>query len=503
MSFGFLGRKLFTGIFTLALAGIPVIGIARAEGTIGPSAEPMKMGQPGGADTSNQEILFAPPVQGQKVLTLQQLLQMASKNYPKVQQARARLSMKRSTLWEARTAPFTEFVLEGGLGIAPTVRGTPVLSPSSDAALTENMALAWQMGVKGIIPLWTFGKITNLWRLAEADIQLGRHELKKEKNEIQFEVRRAFYGLQLARDSLLLVGQALKQLAKFEAQLEEQVEEGEADEGDLFKFKMQVAELEAQQSEARQQAAFALSGLRFFSGIDEDFDIPDEPLERLPHELGPVARYLEAARLFRPEINMARAGIAARRAQVLIERAKYLPDFGLALQAKMGRADEVTDQRNPYAYDRANFRSYGLGLVMRWKLDLLPQAARVAKAEAQLEEVRAIERFAVGGVAVEVEKAWSQVKDAKTRLHAWTRATQFAKQWMISVKNGLDLGISEESDMVEPSKEYALKKFKELSTVYDYNLAVARLAQATGWDGMLATSRERESSGPTAYQRSK
>src|SRR5690606_41067606 len=89
-------------------------------------------------------------------------------------EARARLSHRQARLWEAKTAPFSECRVAGGAGIAPTVRGTAVYSPNSDVALTSNMALAWQVGIEGLVPLWTFGKITNLWDAAEADIELGR-----------------------------------------------------------------------------------------------------------------------------------------------------------------------------------------------------------------------------------------------------------------------------------------------------------------------------------------
>src|SRR5690606_469979 len=143
------------------------------------------------------------------------------------------------------------------------------------------------------------------------------------------------------------------------------------------------------------------------------------------------------------------------------------------------------DQRNPFANDPANFASYGFGLALRWKVDFLPQAARDAQAEAQLEEVRATERFALGGVGVEVEKAFAEAQAANRRLDAWTRASQFAKQWLIKVQQGIDIGTFDEEDIVDPSKEYALRKFSQMSATYDYNVALAQLAQATGWDGML------------------
>lgn len=421
-----------------------------------------------------------------RVLSLHRCLELAEANYPKIHEARARLHAKESQLREAHTAPFSELTLVAGAGLVPIWRGSSIYSPNSDAALTPNLGLAYQVGIEGVVPLWTFGKITSLWEAAEANIDVGRHELKKEKNAIRLDVYRAFFGLQLAKDSRLLLDEARKELKKHLDRLDAETPDGDGDDVEVLKARMQEAELDARASEAVEAEAIARSGLRFLTGSTEDVDVPDVPLGRVSHELVPLGRYLEAARLFRPEINMVRAGVIARRAQVELERAKYFPDFGVAFTAKAVRSIDSTDQRNPFAYDPTNQSIYGIGLALRWKLDFLPQAARVAKAEADLEEMRATERFALGGVAVEVEKAFAEAEDAKRRLAAWSRATRYAKQWLIQVQQGIDLGLYEDEDLVEPAKEYALKKFSEMSAIYDYNVAIAALAVATGWDTLVA-----------------
>ncbi len=215
--------------------------------------------------------------------------------------------------------------------------------------------------------------------------------------------------------------------------------------------------------------------------------MPDVPLEPIDHQLGDSLTYLQAARLHRPEINMAKAGLAARTAQLELEKAKYYPDLGLGMSAKLIRAPEITDQRNPFSRDPGNRAWFGFGLVFRWNLDLLPQTARVAQARAQLEEVRATERYALGGVAAEVEASHAAALAAKKRLDAWSDATNYAKRWMIKVQQGLDLGLQEQSDLVEPSKAYALKKASEMEALFDYNVALVKLAQSTGWESMLGT----------------
>ncbi|MBK8998170.1 MAG: TolC family protein [Myxococcales bacterium] len=418
------------------------------------------------------------------VYTLRRCLELAEQNYPKVSEAKARLRNKEAQASQAYTAPYSEWTLSGGIGPAPTVRGTSVYSPNTDVALTSNMALAWQMGIDGVVPLWTFGKISNLWDAAEAQIKVGEHEVKKEKNDVKLSVRRAYYGVLLARDSLALVREAAKQIDKHLGRLEARVDAGEGDDIELLKLKMYRAELEARESEAQKQERIALAGLRFLTGVKGPFDVPDKPLTRVRHTLAPLGRYLDAARLFRPEVNMARAGVLARQAQVRLEQSRYFPDLGLGLSARYSRAPEVTNQTNPYVNDSANRFMYGAALALKWKLDFLPQSARVAQARAQLEEIRATERYALGGVGTEVEQSFAEATDAAKRVDAYTRAQGYARQWLIKVQQGIDVGTFDDEDIVSPAKEYALKRFSQMSAVYEYNIAIAKLSQATGWDAI-------------------
>jgi outer membrane protein TolC len=425
----------------------------------------------------------APPPMVRQVpgLSLRRCLELAERNYPKIHEARARLAIKRAQLDQAHSAPYSDFTVTGGIGLAPDVRGTSVYSPDSDVPLKSNMSPAWNIGVDGLIPLWTFGKITNLWEAAEAQVKVGEHELQKEKNQLRFDVRRAYYGVRLSRDALVLVRDGIRQLDKYLPELEKKVAEGDGDDIQLLKIRMNRAELEARESEARKQEAIAISGLRFLTG-QRDIIVPDLPLVRAQHRLGPLTHYLTAAKLYRPEVNMARAGVLAREAQVRMERARYLPDIGLGLSARWASAPSVTDQTNPFVKDSANFLSYGAGLVLRYKLDFLPQSSRVEQAEAQLEEIRATERFALGGVGWEVEQAFREAEDATRRHDAYSRATGYAKQWLVKVQQGIEVGTFEDEDIVDPAKEYALKRFAQMSALFDLNVALAKLAQVTGWD---------------------
>ncbi|WP_437614858.1 TolC family protein [Sorangium sp. So ce834] len=425
----------------------------------------------------------APRRQAAVVLDLPRVLALADRNHPHVLAARAKLSQVRAQLDEAHYAPFSQFKLTGGVALAPTVRGNNIFSPNTDVSLTSSLGVAWRANIDGVVPLWTFGKITSLWDAAEANVRVNQASVEKERDAVRLDVRKAYFGLQLARDSRSLLTDVRTEMDKALRRLEEQVEREEGDPIELLKLQTFGAELEARGAEVEKYISVALAGLRFYTGVPE-LDIPDVPIRPPKHRLGHVSRYLTAARLYRPELAQARAGLDARSAQVRLARAQLFPDIGIGLQAGVSAAPEVADQLNPFTSDPGNYFHYGAALVLQWKLDLLPQSARIRFAEAQLEEMAATQRFAMGGVATEVETAYAEVVEAQKRLDAYTKAAKYGKRWLVMVQQGIDVGTMAEKDLIDPAKAYATNRFSQLNATMELDMAMSRLAKATGWDAI-------------------
>lgn len=417
------------------------------------------------------------------VLDLPKILEAADKNHPNILAARARLLAVRAQLDEAHRAPFSQFKMSGGVGLAPTILGNNIFSPNTDVSLTSSIGLAWRASVDGAVPLWTFGKMTNLWAAAEANVHLNEATIEKERDAVRLDVRRAYFGLQLARDSKLLLAEVRKAVKKAVDKVTEQVENDEVDPIELYKMQTYVAEIEVRESEATRFATVALAGLRFYSGVDK-VDIPDEPLHGPKHKLLSLTRYLLAANVNRPEIQMARYGVMARSAQLEVARAQVFPDIGLGLSMAYARGPEITNQINPFGADSVNFFGYGAGIIFNWKLDMFAQSARIRYAQAQLEEVRALEKFATGGTGAEVETAYAEVVDWQKRVDAYYKAASFAKKWMISVQQGIDVGTREDKDVLDPARSYATNRFAWMNATMELDMAMSRLAKATGWDAI-------------------
>lgn len=85
------------------------------------------------------------------------------------------------------------------------------------------------------MPLFTFGKISSLQDAAEEQAKLGEHEVVKERHNVRMDVRKAYNGLLLARNVRALLREASSYLDGAIAKLEKSVDNGDADELDLFK----------------------------------------------------------------------------------------------------------------------------------------------------------------------------------------------------------------------------------------------------------------------------
>jgi multidrug efflux system outer membrane protein len=425
--------------------------------------------------------------------TLAECLALADRNFPNLWAARARLEATHAQLDEAKWTPWFQWNAQASFGVAPPLFGT-VLYPQSTLTSRNindisNLQPFFAFSVNGTVPLYTFGKIETARVAAEANVRVSEWDMEKWRQAMRMDVRRAFFGLQFARDAMDVVHDAFDRLDRAVDGVKKKLAKGDKDVTDVDRLRLEYfkQDLTSQSLQAPKGESYALAGLRFLTGVEEQFDVVDEPLKRPDRPLAAVAQYLEAARVLRPDVNMARAGIVARKALVDYNRARLYPDFGLGLGADYVSTPSATPQFDLYANDPFNHFYYYFGLGLRWSLDLLPQNARMHQAEAQLSETRSLERLALGNAEYEVEKAYADVVEAKAREESWEKAEHLAKQWISTVQDHIDLGTWNEGWLMEPLRNYGYSRTFHLQALMDYNVALSNLALVSGWDSAAPT----------------
>jgi outer membrane protein TolC len=422
--------------------------------------------------------------------SLQECLLLAERNAPQLWAARARLAFVHGQVEEARWTPFSYWSLSSTFGYLPPIGGTAFYNASRYSTLYQNFGEGWQfafsINVRGTIPLYTFGKIEAVKKAAEGRARVNEWELEKQRQQIRMDVRRAYFGLMLTRDMQYIATDVLGKLDKAIANVVTKIEKGDTSVEDVDRLRLEYNrdEIFARVAEAKKQQAFAIAALRFLTGVQTAFDIPDEPLKRPDTSIGPIVRYLTAARLFRADVNMARAGVQARKHWLEFRRAEMFPNIGLGLSSSYSVAPSVDPQPSALTSDFANRFGYSIGFGVEWGLDLLPKHARVMQAESELEEARALERLALGGVGVEVENAYASVVEAKTREENWDRAEHRSKRWISSTQDAIDLGTKDERYLIEPLRAFVYARANHAQSLMDLHVTLSELARVTGWDAI-------------------
>lgn len=428
--------------------------------------------------------------------SLGECLSLTEHNHPALAAARARLGAMRAQLEEARFAPAPLAALSSRFGVVPNtaapVAGAPVATSGNfiTQSLESGVGPFLQLGASVTVPLYTFGKISAANRAAEAQVRVGEWDVEKDRQQVRVDVRRAFYGVTAARDMLALATDALAKLDGAIASVRKKLAGAErgVEEADRLRLEATRDDLTARTGEAKRGEASALAALRFYTGVQTGFEVPDEPIARPATPLGPVVSYLAAARTHRPDVNRARAGVVARSAQVDWARANMLPDLGLGMQFDWTVAPGVKGAA--VGVDAASLNSPQLGAAfgLSWSLDLLTKSARVHQAESYLDEARALERLALGGTATEVEVAYAAAVEASTREESWSRAVHRANGWLVSVNEAIELGTKDETAMLEPLRILVVARANQLQALLDTNMTRAELARLTGWENAAPPS---------------
>lgn len=337
-----------------------------------------------------------------------------------------------------------------------------------------------QLNLRITQPLYTFGKLTAAWDLGQVGVDLAAAQSDGARLDHQVNVLKAYFGLKTARAALDTVKDGHDQVIRWSKQMDLDLEagRGSASEIDLMRLRVAESQIEIILIDLERTIASTLAALRYWVQ-DQTIDIDSQELAIWHDEREPLDYYLEAAVRNRPELKVLRATGQGAQLYKKLRIAELLPSFGIIANFGYGYAGGVQDPNHGFM-SRLNYLGAGVGLGMSWGLDLGPKIARLQKSIADVNIFESRRRELLGGGALEIERAYNDVREAQRRLKAAETAERRARGWLQGIKQSIDVGTAEGRDMNDALRTYFDQHVAVLRATNDLNVACGALRRVSG-----------------------
>jgi len=339
--------------------------------------------------------------------------------------------------------------------------------------------------VTAVLPIYTFGKISNLKAAARLGVDVGLARETIAREETTFRVRKAFFALSLARELSDVVEEGREYLDKAWRHVKELEDADDPGYDPVDRLKLRVYDAQVLEKElgARRAKSLATAGIRVSIGLDPDnetvFEVGiGDPVE-IPDELS-EAVLTDRAIESRAELIALHRAVGAREAAVRVKESAFYPNFFLAGKFTYGYSNMAEPQSNPFLYDPYNSYSAGGGIGLEWDLDIGRKLGALRESEGDLAKLRAETEDAERGVRLEVIKLFREMKDHRRMVDAQKDAMEAARGWVIAKSDLYDNDLGELDEVLKGLLQFFQSRMSYLEAVYKFNVSMAHLERAVG-----------------------
>ena len=412
--------------------------------------------------------------------TLEQCLERAIAVSPEVNEAQVEIRIAESQLAQAKAGRLPQATFTSLNGIINGAHGNAVTGRTDN----NDIGPFTRNELEVVQPLYTFGRLSSEIRAASRGVESKRAATQNARAATIATIKELYYNLLLSRQLKALLDEVQENFTKAITTAEKRLEAGEGTitQQDILKLRIGLASVTREVYTLDRAIAVTRAALMRQLGIPfaDDFDIADTGLELVTVQLQPLAYYLEQAGLQRPDIAQLEAGLAARQARVDAARSAYYPSVFLAGGVRYARAPTRESQESPFAKDDFNYFAGGAVLGLRWQLDFWMTHAKLEERLAELSQVEVQKHNATSGIALDIQQRYLEMQENQQKIDAAQTARKAVRALLATTLANFELGVGEGKDVFEGLGLYARIVSDYYTTVRDYNLAAAKLTQATG-----------------------
>jgi len=318
-------------------------------------------------------------------------------------------------------------------------------------------------------PLFTGGRLSAGLKIAESNCESAQYESERVQNELILAVKSAYFGILKALKFQQVASDAVKQVDSHLQIVHNLYDAGMVAKVDVLKCEVQLANVK--QNLVRAENGIILSKAVFNQVLAQDQTTPVEVvdiLEFTPYQVNLDVCIKEALNL-RPELNQIKENI-----DILMQMVKLVKGESYPSVAMIGSYD--------YKKQGIDWEgSWLAGIMANYTLwDWNARRSRTKQAEANLEAVQAQQLSLLDAIILEVTQAYLSMDEAKKNIEVAQKSISQAEESLRITEEMYKEGATTNTDVLDSQTMLTYAKTNYYQTLYDYNLAWAKLQKAMG-----------------------
>jgi outer membrane protein TolC len=410
-------------------------------------------------------------------LSLDEALELARRRNPLIAEMDKRVEEAMAYERETRASflPSIEFLFSRTIEEKTAEFLLPPLTPGMrPSTLPFDLSKDYQYSVRLRQHLFTGGKLRSAYEQATLRTLLARELKRDTTDQIIYETKRAFFYAILAKDLLKVREESLLFAEKNLERTKRLLEVGMATKLDLMRCEVHLENARAQLIHARNGLECALLALKHAIGLEEWEAIdPKGELAPLPFDFG-----LEALKGFclqkRPDLARSRIEKTMADKNVRLAKALYFPQIGLTAEWNIG-SDRLTLRR------KDTEETHSLAIVLTIPLfDGFARNARLSQEKIARERLNYTSKALEERAILELREAVLDLSAQRESLEARRKAIAQAQEGLRIAELNYEEGLVTSLDVLSAQTTLTEAKTLYLETLYNYNVALARIERACG-----------------------
>lgn len=356
-----------------------------------------------------------------------------------------------------------------------TINMGDIQVPQEDIKLMDKQNIHASIDIT--YPLYTGGKIQALNKEAQSGIEIADQEYKKSNMEIDYDIKRFYYAVVLAKRIYKIGIDALDRL-NITLELTESLYKngsGKTTKLDYLKNKVLVDEVKTLVSGLKTNIRSAKQALMFSMGTDKDFNLPDE---EIPFDTSNWSKADLLIKAFKsnPDWNKLIAAVSVYKAKIEEAKSGFLPSLAI-----IGSFNQ-------------NFNSYKYGITNKinssiWMIGLGAQIPifngfrtknEINEAGAQLRKIDEQKHLLHDAIILQTEESLNKIESSTKKVRDTFEAKQSAAESCSLTERAFQQDMADAKDLIQAQILESFMDVQYQKALYDHAMAEANLELIIG-----------------------